>query len=249
MTVKRILFALCLSLWSAVAWGASAMDKDVLLVGTESTYPPYEFRGPDGSLQGFDVDMTNRIGEILGKKIEWVDMAFDALIPSMITGRIDMISAAMSPTPERLERVAFSIPYDFSATSFLALAGTTINSLDDVAGKVVAVQLGSVPEGFARSSIKDADVKAFQKFDDCVREVILGRAFVALGDTMVARQMLDQRDFAGKVIIAFEAVTNNSGLCNALPLGDAELKAAVDAALTQMTESGELQALKEKWFR
>jgi len=64
------------------AW-AGIMDKDVLLVGTESTYPPYEFRDEQGNLVGFDIDLMNVVALKLGKKIEWQDMAFDALIPTL----------------------------------------------------------------------------------------------------------------------------------------------------------------------
>ncbi len=249
MTVKKALLALAMLILGAHAvWAASAMDKDTLIVGTESTYPPYEFIGLDGTLQGFDIEMVNRIGEILGKKIQWVDMAFDALIPSILSGRIDMASAGMSATAERMERVAFSIPYEISMSAFVALPENPISSLDDLAGKTVAVQLGTVQETFARDSIKNADVKSFQKFDDCVREVVLGRAFAALMDIPVARQFVTQKDFAGKVVVAYEQEITETGKANAMSLKDPELKAAVDGALMQMEADGELQELRKKWF-
>lgn len=50
------------------AWGASVMDKGEIVVGTESTFPPFEFLSPDGKLQGYDVDLAEAIGQKLGKK-------------------------------------------------------------------------------------------------------------------------------------------------------------------------------------
>ena len=64
---------------SVTTW-AGVLDNDVIQVGTESTYPPYEFRDENNNLKGFDIEMMEAIAEKIGKKVEWVDMPFDSLI-------------------------------------------------------------------------------------------------------------------------------------------------------------------------
>lgn len=227
---------------------AGALDKDVVVVGTESTYPPYEFRDENNELKGFDIDLMEAIADKAGFKIEWQDMPFDSLIPALISNKIDIIAAGLSATPERAERVAFSIPYEISLSTFIVKKGDdSIKAVEDLKGKTVTAQLGTVQETYSKG-LEDVHVKAFQKFDDCVREVALGRADATLMDKPVALKFVKQKDFEGKVQIAFDQEITGAGKALAMNLGEEKLIAAVNKALEKMEQTGELQELKEKWF-
>jgi polar amino acid transport system substrate-binding protein len=227
---------------------AGALDKDVVVVGTESTYPPYEFRDENNELKGFDIDLMEAIADKAGFKIEWQDMPFDSLIPALISNKIDIIAAGLSATPERAERVAFSIPYEISLSTFIVKKGdNSIKAVEDLKGKTVTAQLGTVQETYSKG-LEDVHVKAFQKFDDCVREVALGRADATLMDKPVALKFVKQKDFEGKVQIAFDQEITGAGKALAMNLGEEKLIAAVNKALEKMEQTGELQELKEKWF-
>jgi polar amino acid transport system substrate-binding protein len=227
---------------------AGALDKDVVVVGTESTYPPYEFRDENNELKGFDIDLMEAIADKAGFKIEWQDMPFDSLIPALISNKIDIIAAGLSATPERAERVAFSIPYEISLSTFIVKKGNdSIKAVEDLKGKTVTAQLGTVQETYSKG-LEDVHVKAFQKFDDCVREVALGRADATLMDKPVALKFVKKKDFEGKVQIAFDQEITGAGKALAMNLGEEKLIAAVNKALEKMEQTGELQELKEKWF-
>lgn len=227
---------------------AGALDKDVVVVGTESTYPPYEFRDENNELKGFDIDLMEAIADKAGFKIEWQDMPFDSLIPALISNKIDIIAAGLSATPERAERVAFSVPYEISLSTFIVKKGDdSIKAVEDLKGKTVTAQLGTVQETYSKG-LEDVHVKAFQKFDDCVREVALGRADATLMDKPVALKFVKQKDFEGKVQIAFDQEITGAGKALAMNLGEEKLIAAVNKALEKMEQTGELQELKEKWF-
>ncbi|KUK13393.1 MAG: transporter substrate-binding domain-containing protein [Synergistetes bacterium] len=231
-----------------IAFG-DAMDKDVLKVGTESTYPPFEFRDKNNNLVGFDIELMETIAKRIGKKIEWVDMPFDSLIPALLAGKIDIIAAGMSATEERAKKVAFSIPYYISLSSFVVRADdNSIKTLDDLKGKTIAVQLGTVQDTFC-SKIPGVTMKRFQKFDDCVREVVLGRADATLMDKPVAVKFCESKDFKGKVKIAFDQVITEAGKALALRKEDTKLLQAINKVLEEMKASGELQALIDKWFK
>jgi len=230
------------------AWG-DAIDKDVLKVGTESTYPPFEFRDKNNNLVGFDIDLMEAIAKRIGKKIEWVDMPFDSLIPALLAGKIDIIAAGMSATKERAQKVAFSIPYYISLSSFIVRADdNSIKTLDDLKGKTIAVQLGTVQDTFC-SAIPEVKMKRFQKFDDCVREVVLGRADATLMDKVVAIEYCESKDFKGKIKIAFDQVITEAGKALALRKEDTKLLEAINKAIEDMEKSGELQAMIDKWFK
>jgi len=232
---------------STFAWG-SALQKDVVVVGTESTYPPYEFRDENNDLKGFDIDLMEAIADKAGFKIEWQDMPFDSLIPALISEKIDIIAAGLSATPERAERVAFSVPYEISLSTFIVKKGNnSIKTVEDLKGKTVTAQLGTVQETYSKG-LEDIHVKAFQKFDDCVREVALGRADATLMDKPVALKFVKQKDFKGKVQIAFDQEITGAGKALAMNLEEEKLISAVNETLEKMEQTGELQKLKEKWF-
>lgn len=247
--MKRFALAFVALLVLVTAGWADVMTKDVLLVGTESTYPPYEFRDDKNNLKGFDVDLMEAIGAELGKKIEWVDMPFDSLIPSLLAKKIDIVAAGMSSTPERAKRVAFSENYEVSISAFIVVEGNdTMKTLPDMKGKTVAVQLGTVQETYSQS-IEGTTVKPFQKFDDCVREVMLGRADATLMDVPVAKSYVAHKDFAGKIKIAFEQEITGAGKALAMNLDEQNFVAAVDGALKKLEESGKLAEMKAQWFK
>jgi len=225
---------------------AALMDKDVFIVGTESTYPPYESRNEQGELIGFDIDLMTIITDKLGKKVEWQDMAFDALIPTLIAKRIDLVIAGMSITEERAQRVAFTEPYEISVSAFITKEDSDIKDVAALNGKSIATQIGTVQETFAHN-IEGAEVKTFQKFDDCAREVLLGRADAALMDIPVAKEFVNQKDFVGKLIISFEQVITEGGKAICLNLDDKEVADKISGIIAELEESGELQKLREKW--
>ena len=90
---------------------AAIQEAGKIVIGTNSGYPPYEFydtRDNKKELIGVDIDLGNMIGEELGVEVEWKDMDFDALIPQLMAGNIDIILAGMVDTPERAENVDFT---------------------------------------------------------------------------------------------------------------------------------------------
>lgn len=228
---------------------AAILEKETILVGTESTYPPYEFRDKDNNLQGFDIDLTHALAEKLGKKVEWVDMPFDSLIPALLSGKIDLIAAGMSATEERAKRVAFTTPYEISLSTFIVKAGREdIKSLEDLKGKTVAAQLGTVQDTYA-GTIEGVEVKRFQKFDDCVREVALGRVDATLMDRPVAVKFVDQKDFAGQVQLAFDQEITGTGKALATRLDETAFLEGLNKALKEMDDTGKLQELRDKWMQ
>ncbi len=248
--MKRIavLAALFVMAAGAAFAAGSAMDRDTLIAGTESKYPPYESRDEKGEIVGFDIDLVNRIGEKLGKKIQWLDMPFDSLIPSLHAGKINIIAAGLSATDERKKWVDFSTPYEISFSAFITKPGDDAPlGIEELEGKTVAAQSGTVQETFARS-LANVEVKTFQKFDDCVREVVLGNVTATLMDIPVAKKYIQSKEFAGKVIIAFNQQIAGTDKALATPKSDLQLTDAVSKAIIEMEQSGELSALREKWF-
>jgi polar amino acid transport system substrate-binding protein len=232
------------------AFAASALDKSVITAGTEGTYPPFEFYDDNNELAGFDVELMALIGPKIGHEIKFVDMAFDGLIPALITGKIDIVVAAMNATGERRKIVAFSDVYQVADASIVTKADNdSLRSLSDLNGRSIGVQLGTTEDLYLTNAGLGADVKRYQKTNDAVREVLLDRIDGVLLDTPVANGYLENDRFAGFIKIAFKDMINGpeEGFSLAVQKNDTQFLEALNNALRELENSGELEALRTKY--
>lgn len=244
------LFLLCVALSASVACAAgSAMDKDVLKVGTESTFRPFEFRNDKNEIVGFDIDLINAIGAKLGKKIEIVDTAFDSLIPSLLTNKIDIIAAGMSATAERAKKVTFSETYYSTPDAIVVKTeNTNIKATKDLEGKTGTVQTGTIQDSFLTSVKGVKEIKRFSKTDDALLEVLLGRADFAVVDSTVTEDNLkNNKNFVGKLKVAFLEQISKTGMALAMNKEDTKLHEAVTKAFAELKKEGFFEKLGKKW--
>ena len=94
-------------------------DGEPIRTATNSTTPPLVFI-KDGKLVGHDVELANRFAASIGRRIEWSDMNFSAVIPALVSGNQDMIASGVNITPERMESIDFSDSY-FSCNTLIAV--------------------------------------------------------------------------------------------------------------------------------
>ena len=128
---------------SQAATVAEVKKKGVLVLGTDPTFAPFEFKGPDGTIQGFEIDLARAVAKDLGVRLEIRAVGFGALMPQAVTsGRVDMAISAITITPERAKVVSFSQPYFRSAQVFIVRAGNPGKFAwpASVKGKVIGVQ-------------------------------------------------------------------------------------------------------------
>lgn len=221
--------------------------KEVLEMGTSADFAPFESRNTEGEIVGFDVDLANYIADELGYELEIKDMKFDGLIGALQNNRVDMVLAGMSATDSRKENVDFSNEYNRSGEMFVTAAGSDIKSLEDLEGKTVGVQLGTIQEEGANKIIEQEDVdfelKALDDSGALIQEILSNRIDVAYMDKEAALGYLSQQD-----LDAFDDPTTVSpGMAIAFPKGS-ELVDDVNEVLAKAEESGYLEELKEKWL-
>ncbi len=136
----------------------SATSEDVLRVGMECNYAPYNWSQADDSngavpiknvanmyTNGYDVKVAEKIAEAMGKKLEIESYEWDSLIPGVQAGKFDMIIAGMSPTAERREKIDFSNNYYTSNLVIVTKQGnlSDVKTIADLKGKKIAAQLGT----------------------------------------------------------------------------------------------------------
>ena len=242
----NITFA-ALSLSVASGLFAAAAQAETLRVGMSGGYFPFTFVEQD-ELKGFEVDVMNAVGEITGDDIEFVTASFSGLAGMLESGRIDTIANQITITPEREAKYAFTEPYVYDGAQVVVRAGNdTIEGVEDLSGKSVAVNLGSNYEQLLREqpNADEIDIRTYES--NIEQDVALGRVEAFVMDRVSATQVIKEKglplELAGQPFSTIE---------NALPFRDDEAgreqRDRVGAALAELRENGELREISEKWF-
>jgi putative amino-acid transport system substrate-binding protein len=247
LTRKLTITLATLSLSIASGVFAATTQADTLRVGMSGGYFPFTFVEQD-ELKGFEVDVMNAVGEITGDDIEFVTASFSGLAGMLESGRIDTIANQITITPEREAKYVFTEPYVYDGAQVVVKAGNdTIEGVEDLSGKSVAVNLGSNYEQLLREqpNADEIDIRTYES--NIEQDVALGRVEAFVMDRVSATQVIKEKglplELAGQPF---------STIQNALPFRDDEAGRAqrdrVDDALAELRESGELRKISEKWF-
>jgi len=131
---------------SPTAAGVPELSDGTLQVGSDISYAPIEFyeEGTQNAT-GLDIDLANALARELGVKVEFVNTGFDGIIGALQANRFDVLMSAMTITAARQKEIDY-IPYFTAGTGILVPAGNpkNIQTLADLCGKNVAVQLGTI---------------------------------------------------------------------------------------------------------
>jgi len=130
---------------------ATAADEKYI-IGTDTTFAPFEFTNSDGELVGIDMDLLHAIAEDQGFEVEIRQLGFDAAVQALQSNQVDAVMAGMSITDERKKTFDFSDPYFTSGIQLGVLDASDIQSLDDLDGKTVAVKTGTQGQTFAEEN-------------------------------------------------------------------------------------------------
>ena len=138
-------------------------STDYLVMGTDAKFPPFELRGgaEGADVVGFDVDVAQAIAEQVGRPLKIVEMEFDRLLPALAEGKVDLVLAALSITPERRALVDFSIPYYKATQVALILAGGPVpETKEELKGMRTAAQAGTTGYAIAEDLTSAENLRA-----------------------------------------------------------------------------------------
>lgn len=227
--------------------------QKVLRVGTSGRSLPMSYQNEQGNLDGFDIEVMTAIADKLGLTIEWTTAEFSGLFGMLDADKIDTIANQVEISEERQQKYLFTTPYVYSGSQLVVKKGNdSIHSLDDLAGKKIAVGLGTNKEKFLREYAAehrvDMNIVTYEDPSGIVYDVANGRvdAYIvdrASGLIKIEKSGLDL-EFAGEsfedYIIAYPFVNNSQ---------NKELVEQFNMAIEQMHQDGTLAELSLKHLK
>lgn len=189
---KLIVFASLGALFLFGFSGCSGSSKwDTVRVAVEGAYPPFSQTEADGTVTGFDIDITYALCDYMDVKCETVSQEWDGMIPGLLAKKYDAIVASMSITEEREEKVNFTTKYYGTKANFVARKGSGLEITDDIAknkevlkGLRIGVQNETVSETYVKDNYGDvAEIRLYGKQDEANLDLVNGRLDLIFADT------------------------------------------------------------------
>ena len=253
MNVKQIMTAvlagvLSVSLLAGCGKKEAQIDKSQpLRVATNATFVPFEFKDNDQSedYKGFEVELMKAVAKEMGRDIQFNNIPFSGIIPIIQQGDMDIAVAGMTVTPERAAKVRFAAPFYESKLVILTPKTSGINSVEELQGKQIAVQLGTTGAKYAEE--KGLTIKQFDNNSEIIMELGVGGSPAGILDKPVADYFLTQEGKDNYKVIE-SPDTKSEYLAFAMNKNNEELQKEVNDAMAKLKENGEFQKLYKKWF-
>jgi polar amino acid transport system substrate-binding protein len=231
-----------------------AKDKKILIIGSDIQYPPYEYYDENKKITGFDVEITKLLAKEMGYEIKFEDMAFTALIPALMSGKIDAIVSAMSATPSRMKKVDFSDEYvllgrSYSRVLVLKKKADKIKNISELntKGNKVGVESGSFQHEYADEKIKKAKIIAYDGAAALLLALKTEKVDAVIAGEKIIETYLKEQDKEGKLVRLDEKI-EMPGVAIAVKKGNTELLGEVNKAIKKVLSTKEYKRLLAKYF-
>jgi polar amino acid transport system substrate-binding protein len=227
--------------------GVDLINEGEITTCTHLPYQPFQFeRG--GKIVGFDVDMIDLVAKKLGVKQAIVDTPFEGIQSGedLNARKCDIAAAAMTITPERAEKIAFSAPYFDANQALLVKKGSGIEGLEDLVGKTLGVQSGTTGKMYAEENAPEGvELKDYEDVALELSSVKSGQVPAAVNDIPVLLDYVKQNP---ELEVAAQFETGEQYGFGMKKGTSQELKRVVDQVIEQARSDGTYDRLYEKWF-
>ena len=221
---------------------------EVLRIGTEGAYAPFNYTNADGTLGGFDVDIANALCADMKMTCEITAQDWDGIIPGLKAGKYDAIVAAMSVTPEREQQVSFTEPYFSNTLVFLAKKDSSFDpsNSSDINANSIAAQRSTISSQWFEKAYPDADIKLYDTLSNAFLDLGSNRVDAMVSDKLPALEWLGSTS-GSQYGLKGEEIDINDNFAIAVRPGD-ELQAKINQALANIRANGTYDDINDKYF-
>lgn len=221
--------------------GSKLIHKDQFVFAASGEFKPFSYMNDDLTMSGFDIEVGEAIAKEMGLKPVQKRIKFKGIVEGVKTGRADAAVASHTINPQRSKHVSFSTPYYYSGPQIFTRPESDIKTVDDLAGKEVAVAKGSTYADTAAEytdKIKtyDSDITALQalssgRHDAVITDFVTGKNAAKEGFKIKEQQLIERSE---------QAIV--------LPQDNPKLLKRVNEALEQLRQDGTLSQISIKYF-
>jgi polar amino acid transport system substrate-binding protein len=236
-------------------------SRGEIIVATDPAYPPQSEQLPDGTFEGFDIDVANEIGERLGVTVTFATPSFDEVVAGSWAGRFDVSVGSVTITEERQGVLDFTEPYYYTPAQMAATEASGITSMDGLAGMIVCVGEATTYQSWLEGTLtlvgspepatppEGVQVTTLETDTDCAEAIAAGRTDFEgwlTSSTTLANAIEAGAPFVevGDPVFyeALAVATDKAGPAHA------ELQAELDKIIAAMHADGTLTGLSQTWF-
>ena len=208
-------------------------DNNKLVLVTEASFPPYEYYS-DGKIVGVDIAIGRDIAKYLGKQLKVKDVSFDSIISEVKSGKSDIGAAGISYTEERSKQVDFTISYAESKQVIVVKKNSKITKPKDLKNIKVAVQLGSVADGYLEENYPKVTLVREKKFLAAIQDLKDNKVSAVVMDELPAKKYIT----SDLVILPDEVTTDSYGMI--VDKGNKELLQVANTVIKKLRDEGKI---------
>ncbi len=243
---KAIIISLLvvMSAFMAVSCKKKEAQQNSLYVGTNAEFAPFEYLD-NGKIVGFDIDLINEIGKLIGKEIIIKNIAFDGLLPAMQAKKLDLIIAGMTANDERRKSVNFSTPYFTSKQAIIINNDNDkITSFESLPNNNVGVVLGYTGDVIV-TDIKDVNIQRYNASSEAIMALNSKKVDAVVIDFEPAKNYVKYNE--NLKLIETDLAQEEYSI--AIPKDNPALLEEVNKALETLKANGTYEALLKKYFQ
>ncbi len=227
---------------------SAAAQSRPLVVGSSATYPPFAYENPQKQIVGFDVDIIRAIAQKSGLRVRIVNTPFVGIFASLNNGDLDLIVSGVTINDRRRQSYDFTAPY-FEARQLIAVAANSaVKSVQDLAGKKVAVVTGSTADDVASRAFgkTSANIRRYDTTPLIISELVNGGVDAAIGDNGVIAYRVQEHKIL-KTVNDPSLPKEYFGI--ALKQGNAALRDSLNKGLAAIIADGTYAKIYRTWFK
>jgi len=228
---------------------AASENKSTFTVGFDQDFPPMGFVGDDGEFTGFDLELAAEVAKRMGKEIKYQPIAWDAKDMELTSGNIDCIWNGFS-IQGREDKYTWSKPYMKNDQVFVVKSDSSIDSIEDLAGKTVEVQTDSSAEAALKENTELANtfgkLQTVADYNTGFMDLEMGGVDAIAMDSVVSNYQITKRGGNGFTVLDTPLSSEEYGI--GFKLGNETLRNEVQKALEDMKADGTMKTISEKWF-
>ncbi|MDP0489006.1 MAG: amino acid ABC transporter substrate-binding protein [Fusobacterium sp. JB021] len=227
---------------------ARVKKEGKFIIGLDDTFAPMGFRDENGEIVGFDIDLAKETAKRMGVKVEFKPCEWDGILFELNGGKIDMVWNGMSITPAREKQASFSKPYYQGGQVIFTKKDNKISKVDQLAGKVVGLQLGSTGDYALQNSSVFTKVKKVKKYGTLV-ESLMDLEAGRLDAVIAASSAGGYYNSKNKTLaMSSESLLEGDGSGVAFRKKDVSLREEIDRIIDEMKRDGTYKKISVKWF-